>query len=83
MADDTVGWELVCQSDDLAASKRLQVRLTTGRGVLLLHRGGSELPAALDAFCYHHGGPLVTGDIEDVGDGRQCIGEGLKMGGVG
>lgn len=27
---------------------------------------------AIDNFCYHHGGPLLMGDIEDVG-GHTCI----------
>lgn len=40
------------------------------RDVLVLDNGRDEL-AALDATCYHYGGPLSLGDIEDVGD--QCI----------
>ncbi len=28
---------------------------------------------AVDKFCYHHGGPLEQGDIEDLGDGKLCV----------
>jgi len=34
--------------------------------------GDDDTVYALDAVCYHTGGPLVQGDIEDI-DGRPCI----------
>uniref|UniRef100_A0A6B2LS12 Rieske domain-containing protein n=1 Tax=Arcella intermedia TaxID=1963864 RepID=A0A6B2LS12_9EUKA len=37
--------------------------------MLIYHNGGV---VALDAVCYHMGGPLVKGDIEDIG-GISCL----------
>ncbi|XP_005098944.1 Rieske domain-containing protein [Aplysia californica] len=47
--------------------KRLTVR---GRDIFIIARG-SEL-FALDSFCYHAGGPLHMGDIEEM-PGYTCV----------
>ncbi|KAK9970474.1 hypothetical protein ABG768_026418 [Culter alburnus] len=41
-----------------------------GRDVLVIYHQGDFY--AIDARCYHSGGPLQEGDIEDF-DGRPCI----------
>uniref|UniRef100_A0AAR2KMD5 Rieske domain-containing protein n=2 Tax=Pygocentrus nattereri TaxID=42514 RepID=A0AAR2KMD5_PYGNA len=46
------------------------VRRVHGRDVLVLHHQGALY--ALDLHCYHSGGPLQEGDIEEFG-GRLCI----------
>ncbi|KDO24302.1 hypothetical protein SPRG_10377 [Saprolegnia parasitica CBS 223.65] len=64
--------------------------LPTGRTVLLVHH--AHVLYCIDQACYHHGGPLLTGDIEEIG-GKVAIscpwhnykialenGEGLYMG---
>ncbi|XP_060738350.1 Rieske domain-containing protein [Tachysurus vachellii] len=55
--------------DDVIRANRL-VTSVNGRDVLVFHHQG-ELHA-LDARCYHAGGPLQNGDIEEVA-GRVCI----------
>ncbi len=62
----------VGSSDELARAGRLLARLPSGRVVLVLADGGGGAPAALDAACYHHGGPLADGAIEDLG-GAACV----------
>lgn len=73
-------YERVCSLSALVRSRRELVRLRSGRGLLLLHSaspspaggagggaaagGGSVV--AIDHMCYHHGGPLFDGDIEEV-----------------
>eukprot|EP01138_Halocafeteria_seosinensis_P008233 gb/GECG01008414.1/.p1 GENE.gb/GECG01008414.1/~~gb/GECG01008414.1/.p1 ORF type:complete len:252 (+),score=33.92 gb/GECG01008414.1/:1-756(+) len=60
-------------------------RLLTGRGILLFKldaRYATELHSqseqegyvwvAMDHACYHHGGPLAGGDIEELG-GQPCV----------
>lgn len=63
-------WEAVLRSDALANGARKCVRLTSGRGVLLIRHAG--VVRCMDHACYHHGGPLLHGDIEDLG-GHACI----------
>jgi len=46
---------------------RLEVH---GRDVLVLLNNNQ--PYALDAVCYHAGGPLIEGDIEEVAE-RTCL----------
>jgi nitrite reductase/ring-hydroxylating ferredoxin subunit len=70
-------FERVCSYSELARARRIVARLASGRSVLvlLLSGGGSEAqpaPVAIDSRCYHHGGPLEDGDIEEMG-GRNCI----------
>ena len=60
----------VCTLAELrsAPGQRLQRRLPSGRGVVLwlLGGGGGEEVAVADHLCYHHGGPLADGDIEEL-----------------
>ena len=46
---------------------RTLFRLSNGRGIFLVQRdsGGTSI-AAMDHMCYHHGGPMIDGDIEDI-----------------
>ena len=53
-------------------SSRQVVRLSSGRAILLLLLPGPSV-AALDEFCYHHGGPLSGGDVEDLPGGRCAV----------
>ena len=54
-------------------------RLSSGRGVALFVLGRDNVTRkrttafALDHACYHHGGPLADGDIEDVPGVGQCV----------
>lgn len=77
-------WDSAWEPTGIAAasvSPRALVRLRSGRLIALMRAAGggggdAGLPAAplfaLDAHCYHHGGPLADGDIEDFG-GSACI----------
>ncbi len=79
-------WERVSTLSELRASGgRALARLSTGRGVaLFLQPAAAAAPSAstaaaaprvfaLDHACYHHGGPLVDGDIEDVPGVGACV----------
>lgn len=59
--------EVVCTVAELSASpgKRRCARLKSGRGVLVMLIG--ETLSCVDALCYHHGAPLIDGDVEDIG----------------
>lgn len=64
----------VCSLDELRAApgSRRVVRLPpSGRHVLVLRLPSGAL-AALDERCYHHGGPLSQGGIEELG-GVTCV----------
>lgn len=67
-----LGFELACSLRELQAAPghKLVKRLETGRGVALWWRNGRV--HCLDAACYHHGAPLVDGDIEDL-NGTACV----------
>ena len=43
-----------------------------GRFVTILRNPTTSQIHAMDSICYHTGGPLGVGDIEEV-DGRMCI----------
>ncbi len=58
---DAEGFEETISVDVLSGGKRKLVRLTSGRGVLVISHAGEIW--ATDHACYHHGGPLATGDI--------------------
>ncbi|XP_062854288.1 Rieske domain-containing protein [Trichomycterus rosablanca] len=57
------------QRDEVIRAKRV-VKCVNGRDVLVLHHQGAF--HALDARCYHAGGSLQNGDIEEIA-GRACI----------
>lgn len=60
----------VCELDELRRhGDRVHVLLGDRHVSLINHRGEVY---CLDSLCYHAGGPLGIGDIEDVG-GRACL----------
>ncbi|CAI8026657.1 Rieske domain-containing protein [Geodia barretti] len=63
------GYERACSLSELQAAGRKRVTVQ-GRIVALFHVSGQVY--ALDHFCYHAGGPLELGDIEDS-HGRLCV----------
>lgn len=72
LLDIKCDFERVCSIEELrsAPGSKLLRRLASGRGVALWWHGGKV--HCLDAACYHHGAPLVDGDIEDLG-GTACV----------
>ncbi|XP_010879143.1 Rieske domain-containing protein [Esox lucius] len=65
----TAGPHLVGRKEDLIKAKR-SFRTLEGRDVLVIHHQGTFY--AMDFHCYHAGGPLQNGDIEEF-DGKLCI----------
>ncbi|KAL0977786.1 hypothetical protein UPYG_G00161170 [Umbra pygmaea] len=63
------GPHFVGRKEDLIKDKR-SFRTVEGRDILVLHHQG--IFYALDFHCYHAGGPLQNGDIEEFG-GKLCI----------
>ncbi|XP_074640494.1 Rieske domain-containing protein-like isoform X2 [Tubulanus polymorphus] len=61
----------VCPVDELAAlpGQRKLIKIED-RSIVIFHRNGDIY--AMDSLCYHTGGPLVDGDIEDI-NGTTCI----------
>jgi nitrite reductase/ring-hydroxylating ferredoxin subunit len=60
-------YERACSLSDLRSSGgRALIRLSNGRGILLVQSRVSDPITAMDHMCYHHGGPMYDGDIEDV-----------------
>ncbi|XP_076857341.1 Rieske domain-containing protein [Brachyhypopomus gauderio] len=55
--------------DDIIRARRV-VTSVNGRDILVLYHQGAFY--AMDVRCYHSGGPLQDGDIEEF-DGRLCI----------
>ncbi|TNN38971.1 Rieske domain-containing protein [Liparis tanakae] len=63
------GLHFVGRKEELMAAKR-SCRTLAGRDVLIIsHQGGFY---AIDSYCYHAGGDLQSGDIEEIG-GKLCI----------
>ncbi|XP_046882417.1 Rieske domain-containing protein [Hypomesus transpacificus] len=69
MKEPMEGLHFVGKKDDLIKSKR-SFRTLEGRDILLVYHQG--ILYALDYHCYHSGGPLENGDIEEIG-GNLCI----------
>ncbi|KAJ7999694.1 hypothetical protein DPEC_G00197060 [Dallia pectoralis] len=63
------GPHLVGRREDLVKAKR-SFRTLEGRDVLVLSHQGTFY--AMDYHCYHAGGPLQNGDIEELA-GKLCI----------
>ena len=65
--------ERVCSLSALSSApgRVVEARLASGRGVAVWLRDGGRL-FCLDAACYHHGGPLAGGDIEETAAGG-CV----------
>ncbi|XP_012726177.1 Rieske domain-containing protein [Fundulus heteroclitus] len=59
----------VGKKDELIKAKR-SFRTLEGRDILIIHHQGVFY--AIDCYCYHAGGTLQDGDIEDI-NGKLCI----------
>lgn len=59
-------YEFVCSLSELpSGTRRCLTFSSSGRSVMLINVGGQVF--CIDQACYHHGGPLLDGDIEDIG----------------
>ncbi|XP_029907943.1 Rieske domain-containing protein [Myripristis murdjan] len=68
--DETKGGpHFVGKKDELIAAKR-SFRTLDGRDILIVYHEG--VLYAMDMYCYHAGGNLQNGDIEEF-DGKLCI----------
>ncbi|KAM3621656.1 uncharacterized protein V6R79_014070 [Siganus canaliculatus] len=68
--EETTGeHHFVGKKDELIKAKR-SFRTLEGRDILIIHNQG--VFHAMDSYCYHAGGPLENGDIEEI-DGKWCI----------
>ncbi|XP_064811607.1 Rieske domain-containing protein [Oncorhynchus masou masou] len=67
--EPAAGLHFVGTKEDLIKAKR-SFRTLEGRDILVLYH--QEIFYALDFHCYHAGGPLQNGDIEEF-DGKLCI----------
>mmetsp|Transcript_22132 Transcript_22132/g.56082 ORF Transcript_22132/g.56082 Transcript_22132/m.56082 type:complete len:174 (+) Transcript_22132:187-708(+) len=68
---ETAEWALIARSYELSAPgarKHVEVR----QRFVSLIRGRNGQLHCMDSVCYHAGGPLTVGDIEDV-NGYECI----------
>ncbi|GLD93701.1 hypothetical protein PINS_up002306 [Pythium insidiosum] len=88
---ELLSFEFVCKAAELPeGSRRCLLLPSSQRSVLLFNLGGQI--HCIDQTCYHHGGPLAIGDLEELG-GKVTIkcpwhafhiavetGEGLYMG---
>ncbi|CAK6958281.1 Rieske domain-containing protein isoform X2 [Scomber scombrus] len=63
------GLHFVGKKDELIEAKR-SFRTIEGRDILIISH--QDVFYALDSYCYHAGGELQNGDIEDI-DGKLCI----------
>ena len=74
---DDEGWHQITESDELlqSAGARVHVKID-GRFVSVVRTSNSNSNESklhcIDAVCYHMGGPLTVGDIEEV-NGEVCI----------
>jgi len=67
---DGGGWERVSEGP-LREGERVHARVGPGRRFVSVLRHAGRLHA-FDSVCYHAGGPLGLGDVEEVG-GRACV----------
>ncbi|XP_053172752.1 Rieske domain-containing protein isoform X2 [Scomber japonicus] len=65
----TAGLHFVGKKDELIEAKR-SFRTIEGRDILIVSH--EDVFYALDSYCYHAGGELQYGDIEDI-NGKLCI----------
>ncbi|XP_068598259.1 Rieske domain-containing protein [Brachionichthys hirsutus] len=63
------GPHFVGKKDELIAEKRA-FRTLEGRDILIIHH--QDVFYAIDCYCYHNGGLLQNGDIEEI-NGKLCI----------
>ncbi|RLN31616.1 hypothetical protein BBJ28_00005554 [Nothophytophthora sp. Chile5] len=63
---ELLAYEFVCKLSDLSPGAKKCVQLPSSeRSVMLLNIRGQVY--CMDQACYHHGGPLMNGDIEEMG----------------
>ncbi|XP_010199889.1 Rieske domain-containing protein isoform X1 [Colius striatus] len=63
------GLILLGKEDDIKKSQRITAKVNGREVVVFYHKGKFH---AMDSRCYHEGGPLCLGEIEDI-DGQACI----------
>ncbi|XP_074993389.1 Rieske domain-containing protein isoform X1 [Calonectris borealis] len=63
------GLILIGKEDDIKRSQRLTAKVNGREVVVFYHEGKFH---AMDSRCYHEGGPLCLGEIEDI-NGQACI----------
>ncbi|NXH22581.1 RFESD protein, partial [Bucco capensis] len=63
------GLILIGKEDDIKKSQRVTAKVDGREVVVFYHEGKFH---ALDSRCYHEGGPLCLGEIEDI-NGQACI----------
>ncbi|NXA73693.1 RFESD protein, partial [Thryothorus ludovicianus] len=63
------GLIFIGKEDDIKKSQRIIAKINDREIVVFYHKGKFH---ALDSRCYHEGGPLFHGEIEDI-DGQACI----------
>ncbi|XP_071586880.1 Rieske domain-containing protein [Heliangelus exortis] len=63
------GLVFIGKEDDIKRSQRATARVNGREIVVFYHEGKFH---ALDSRCYHEGGPLYRGEIEDI-NGHACI----------
>lgn len=69
MEEQSGGLHFVGMKDELIKAKR-SLRTLEGRDILIIYHQGVFY--AIDCYCYHAGGTLENGDIEDI-NGKLCI----------
>ncbi|CAD7928537.1 unnamed protein product [Amoebophrya sp. A25] len=65
-------WEFVCKTSEFDEHNRCHRRLRSGRFVTVVAH--KDRYHCIDSICYHMGGPLGVGDIEDVKVPRSATG---------
>uniref|UniRef100_A0A8C4U094 Rieske domain-containing protein n=1 Tax=Falco tinnunculus TaxID=100819 RepID=A0A8C4U094_FALTI len=63
------GLILIGKEDDIKKSQRTTAKVNGREVVVFYHEGKFH---AMDSRCYHEGGPLCLGEIEDI-NGQACI----------
>ncbi|CAH0478383.1 unnamed protein product [Peronospora belbahrii] len=65
MSNDPLVYEFVCKLSELPPGSKKCIELSiTHRNVMILNLQGKVF--CMDQACYHHGGPLFNGDIEEI-----------------
>lgn len=67
---DDDGWRDACAVDALQRPNSRLALCVDGRYIMLARLPRGDALVALDATCYHMGGPLLHAEIEELGDGR-------------
>ncbi|KAM6110086.1 Rieske domain-containing protein [Phoenicopterus ruber ruber] len=63
------GLILIGKEDDIKKSQRVTAKVNGREVIIFYHEGKFH---AMDSRCYHEGGPLYLGEIEDI-NGQACI----------